>query len=329
MPTTVTSKVGATNTPTTMDYSTLQAWEDACPANLVTDDKIWRGECYDQGKFTAGINIGGQTVDATRYVELTCAAGASFKDKSGVRTTALTYNATTGSGVAIEPTSGHTFTRSISYCRFTGLQAQRSGYQYIFNGGGNATFDSCIIDISNRTETGISGSIASTDKFNNCLFLRGASAVALDVQSTFNGCTFVQVSGSSSGTAIWSRYNSAILKNCAVFGFATLLGGGTLASGTDYNASDLSSFGTGTHNQTSLTFVDQFESTTVDFRAKSSGSLDLNGTPDTTNIPTDISGTTRDAVNPTIGAWEVLVNATSFTVSGDEGSVFYSIYTGW
>ena len=38
MPTTTTKTIGSTG-----DYSTLQAWEDACPANLVTADEIWRG----------------------------------------------------------------------------------------------------------------------------------------------------------------------------------------------------------------------------------------------------------------------------------------------
>ena len=69
MPTTVVKSIGTTG----RDYSTLQAWEDACPANLVSDDKIWKGECYNDSEFTSGLHVSGITTDSTRYVWLTAA----------------------------------------------------------------------------------------------------------------------------------------------------------------------------------------------------------------------------------------------------------------
>ena len=84
------------------DYSTLQAWEDACPANLVTDGNIWRGECYNDSEFSSSgtlVTIAGITTDATHYVELTTATGHSFQDHADVRTNALKYNQSNGVGL--------------------------------------------------------------------------------------------------------------------------------------------------------------------------------------------------------------------------------------
>lgn len=317
MPTTVTSKIGVTNSPTTMDYSTLQAWEDACPANLVTDDKIWEGQCYDQGEFTgASLSISGQTVDSTRYVSLKCASGASFKDKSGVRSTALAYSSS--NGVAIKTTSGYTscVTVSTDYTRVDGLQISATGAQslaYYENASANThgLVSSCIL-ASNGGGQGcrVSGKITNslltyTRATGDGIYLYSTSAEA-------HGCTIVNTTGSSGDGISTFAYTGSVVKNCAVFGFTTF--GGTNAT-KSYNATDLSS-GAGTSSQTSLTFANQFVSSTNDFRAVSTGSLDLNGTPDTTYLSTDISGTTRHATTPTIGAWEYTSSSTDYTDTG-------------
>jgi len=39
MPTTTVKVIG-----TSGDYTTIQGWEDACPANIVTTDEIWEGQ---------------------------------------------------------------------------------------------------------------------------------------------------------------------------------------------------------------------------------------------------------------------------------------------
>ena len=43
MATTVVKTIG-----TGGDYSTLQSWEDACPADLVSADQIWQGRVKNQ-----------------------------------------------------------------------------------------------------------------------------------------------------------------------------------------------------------------------------------------------------------------------------------------
>lgn len=299
MPTVVTKTIGATSSPVTPDYTTLQAWEDALPANLVSADEQHIGECLDQGTFTGALEISGQTTDATRNIILRCASGASFKDKSGVRTTALRYN--TSNGVAIE-TSGIAVTCGVQYTRFEGLQVKRTAYSGTLGFSitmANGDVNQCILhghQVLNMNNT--------TTKIRNTLFeVPSGSNNGPMGQCPLYGCTIVSV-GNNGTNGFVSSYNAMVAKNCAVFGFANFANG-TPAAGSDYNATDLSSAVTGTHNVTSLTFSDQFESITNDFRAKSTGSLDLNGTPDSTNTPDDITGLTRHASTPTIGCWEV------------------------
>ena len=120
MPTPVVSSIGTTG----RDYSTLQAWEDACPANLVTADQIWKGECYNDSEFTAKVVISGQTTDATRYVWLTAAAGQSFQDHASARTNPLVYDQSKGVGVRGGPDS--LVTLNSDYARATRLQIKQT-----------------------------------------------------------------------------------------------------------------------------------------------------------------------------------------------------------
>lgn len=313
MPTDTIKKVGATNSPTTMDYSTVQSWEDACPANLVTADQRWIGECYDQGEFaTAGapLVISGTTVDSTRYLILRCATGASFKDKSGVRTTALTYNAS--NGVAIRCTAGYiqAIDVQVDYTQLIGLQVKTTltgadaTIRDTANAAINGLIDSCLV--YSKCFTGIwwSGKVTNSLIIVDNSFGRG---IRVEMSNgAFYGCTVVGIA-SDSGQGIYSSTAGSIaptIKNCAIFGFASASSAGNTFTGS-YNATDQSSVGFGTNNQTSLTYASQFVSSSNDFRAVNTGSL-KNGTPDTTNIPNDITGTARDATTPYIGCWEVV-----------------------
>lgn len=316
MPTTVTSKIGATNSPTTMDYTTLQAWEDACPANLVTDDKIWRGECYDQGEFTGTgvlLTISGTTTDATRYVELTCAAGASFNDKAGVRSNALYYNAS--GGVAIRRTSGYGFTISnlVNYTRLNNLQIKKDLGNGAPIGPGSSQqgtwIDRCILHLAtslasiclNLTTTGSVKHLVS----NSLILGKSANVHCTVYSSAAYNCTCISTDGLGTNYST-TGYGTGTVKNCAGFGAGAFLTG--TPAYADYNASDIAGLG-GAHSLSSLTFADQFVSTTNDFRTVDTGSLDGAGTPDATYAPTDISNTTRHASTPTIGCWEVVAAA--------------------
>jgi len=54
------------------DESTLIAAEASLPADLVSDDEIWRFSCYKDSVFTdAGFIVTGSTTDTTHYIEFT------------------------------------------------------------------------------------------------------------------------------------------------------------------------------------------------------------------------------------------------------------------
>lgn len=328
MPTTVTSKIGATNSPVTMDYTTLQSWEDACPANLVTDDKIWRGEVYNQGELSSAaipsLSISGMTVDSTRYVELTTATGASFKDHADKLTNALKYDTT--KGACCKNTNGYSqvIVVGVDYTRISNLQlkstATPSGGIGASGARNNLLFQDLLVEYVSSTGIATYG---AASKVINCLSIRtgnttGSSAgIFLGGGSNAYGCTVLRYSDASStaGYAFSSTYGTATIKNCAGFGYGSFYTVGTSGAATGSNNASDQTISFGTSNQASLTYTSQFEGTTSsapDFRAKSTGSLDLNGTPDSTNTPNDIVGQTRHATTPTIGCWEV-VAATSDT----------------
>jgi hypothetical protein len=152
MPTTVVSTIGSGR-----DYSTIQAWEDACPANLVSADQIWKGLLYDEGGGTNGewtistnVIFSGVTTDATRYVWLDAAAGRSFVDNANRLTNALRYN--NANGVAIRGNGSYTGPIvDIGYnVKFTRLQIKRlsaaaNGADQIVNIAGPFVVDQCIL----------------------------------------------------------------------------------------------------------------------------------------------------------------------------------------
>lgn len=318
MPTTVTSKIGASNTPVTMDYSTLQAWEDASPADLVSDDKIWLGECYDQGEFTGSgvqLTVSGQTVDATRYVHLRCATGASFRDKAGVRTTALLYSAS--NGVAARTTGSYNpcIVASTQYTRIEGMQVKITGASVA--SALSVTVTHCRIE-GNLVQGDVSvvglvlGGVSSGDtKFINNLAVSATALYGIvgGASSEMHGNTSVRTAAGGTSAYVAGNYSTSVIRNNAGFGYTNFSTGVGVAAGSGFNGTD-DTTAVGSNNQTSLTFANQFTSATVDFRAVSTGSLDLHGTPDATNLTLDISKTTRDISTPTIGCWEVAAAAT-------------------
>lgn len=321
MPTDTIKKVGFTNTPTLMDYSTLQSWEDACPADITSTDERWIGECYDQGEFTSAttlLAIAGTTVDATRYIILRCATGASFSEKAGVRTTALFYNASNGVAARVTANYIGVINNVIPYTQIRGLQFKCGNGSRVYDDtlgtvGYNIVLDKLLCQNTDQLTINVAQGVAT-----NCLFVRnGGNNICFNsgrngaTGGTIVGCTLVNIgaAGTSKGLA-FDNYGSATVRDNAVFGFNTFIQYTGSSASSSNNATDLAS-GFGANNQTSLTFASQFQDSTNDFRAIGTGSLDLNGTPDATNIPADITGTTRHATTPTIGAWEVAAVSSS------------------
>lgn len=323
MPTTVTKTIG-----TGGDYSTLQAWEDACPANLVTADQIWRGEVKNQLFSSSGalLTISGQTTDSTRYVELTTASGASFADNANVRTNALRYNSSNGAAIATSGGYVNVVTISTAYTRMSKLQIQNTSGQLVT--GANCTLEQMIVEC-NWSPIKVNSSPLT---LKNCLvILKRSSAdhgidAAVGTLTVYN-CTIVRPSNyTAAGFGVEGVYGTITVKNTAIFGFSAFSRG---TATQNNNATDLAS-GAGTSSQTSLTYSSQFEnasagSGTEDFRAKSGGALVDNGVDlSGSGVTTDISGTARGATYD-IGAWEyananVSVSLTGINLTASRGT---------
>lgn len=298
-------KIGASNSPVTMDFSTIQAWEDACPADITATgtNEIYIGECYDQGDL-AGFTISGTTTDSTHYLWLRTATGASFRDNAGVRTNPLFPDNTKGVYLTASNNYGGVFNITSNYTRLSYLQMVQGGAATAigFNNGGHIV-DSCIVK---GASTPILG--ASTWDFTmiNCLLITGntfGSANGASCGHLFN-CTIVDPSAGGITGLLGSNYGATRdHHNCAVFGYGTMVSG-TNGGTSDYGATDTSTGVEGAHTLSGLTFSSQFVSSTNDFRAVATGGLKA-GTPDPTNAPVDITGQARDATTPYIGVWEV------------------------
>jgi len=308
------------------DYSTIQGWEDACPSNLTTggtdgDGVIWRGLLYAEGPGTDGewsstsqITISGSTVDATRYVELTTAAGQSFRDDADKATNALRYNP--ANGVAILLTGNNDQQdRTIDswgqqHTRLTGLQIRRGTTTYqreALRLGAGARVDGCIVRYDHEY---IAIRLAGGTVVNSLIYCTNSSGRAIGPTNDFVGIKNCTLHGVGGAWGVGPAYNSAHrLDNSAVFGFTDVASTtGNMSGSSSNNATNLASVGFGSSNQTSLTAADQFESLTggsEDFRAKSSGSLDGNAVRDASNTnDLDIVGQARSTTVPWIGAWE-------------------------
>lgn len=364
---TVIKKIGTSNSPTTMDYSTLQSWEDDSPDDLTTSEKssagtfigtfthgeslsfsisgatgkfletdgstyivygltsgnpgvadvitggtsganctvisgtpqnvgvIWQGQCYNQGNLNGNLTISGETTSATCYLELTTAAGASFRDNASVRSNALIYDDTKGIAITASTQYSEPWTCSVVFTRVSYLQFTNAA-----GGGGfrGANFiDSCIF----KCLTGGSRAIRDASKTVNCLVQLAGSVTGIHSLEAY-GCTVI------GGGLQYFSYAAMTVENCAGFGGTTFANAspytGFTYCSTDKSSLDGSGATGGTGNLLSQTFASQFVSTTVDFRAVNTGGLKA-GIPDLTNMPVDITGLTRDATTPYIGAWEV------------------------
>jgi hypothetical protein len=208
-------------------YTTLQAWEDACPADITASgtNENWEGELKNQ-TFTATsgtlLTIGGITTDATHRLILRCEAGASFKDNASAATNPLTYNPS--NGAALEVSGGYTIllSKSSQHMEITGVQMLHTNYlstsggpsRSVFSSSGNCTIRDCIV--AGFLDT-------SSDAFVNSLFFVAASWFW--DQTTLINCTAVRfVTGTGYlGHGGYGAPGSVL--NCLFLGFTTSISG--------------------------------------------------------------------------------------------------------
>lgn len=326
MPTTVTSSIGTSS----RDYSTLQAWEDACPANLVTSDQIWRGECYNDSQFTGTLNISGVTTDATRYIELTTATGQSFQDDAGVRSLPLRYDQSKGVGVSTTTAFTAAIESSVDYTRISKLQITSSGTHAnaLYFRAQNGVAENCIIygstSLTNNVQLGLSATLK-----NSVIYGVAETGVTFESNNAqLLGCTLVKpgAAGTASALNAFTHTSGNIVANCAIFNYNTTVNVAGRFSNLDYCVTDLASPGVASETGSlfSKTFSSQFENVTstgaADWRVKAGADLLGAGLPSYTGmLAADITGLTR--ANPsTIGAWEASASVTL----AQEGAQFYN-----
>jgi hypothetical protein len=337
MPTTTVKSVGSGGG---RDYSTIQAWEDACTANLVSADEIWKGELYNDSEFlkTSGavLTVSGITTDKNRYLWLTTASGQGFKDASGADADDLQYDQSRGVGVRCTGTYTDGFNCGSTRVLIENIQfAYNTGGSYSSSWGMNGgSYRGCLIE-----QTKTSAFTNNAARFINCLLVDKSSTGSgqmARINDRLNSCTMVRPSDLTAGgtgtNQDFGYYPDLI--DCAVFGFNTNFAG-TIGSynNCSYNASNSSSV-PGTSAQTSLTYADQFETVTDsarDWRVKAGSSLESNGTRaqgtegDLDLLGTndlDILGRARSTTTPTIGCWEYIAGGggpTEYTVTVTDG----------
>lgn len=303
MTTTITKSVGSAS----RDYATLALAWAALPTSLVTADQAWILELYNDSEFTPGsLYFTGKATDATRNIIIRCATGQSFRDNAGKLTNPLIYDATKGVGVSISGGSDPLFSFDVDYLTLDGLQVNGGslGCMKQTTTASHLVIKNCILSCAHSGGNGITNLHDAT--VINCLGIQAADGhgfVNNAGGSQFHNCTAVKT-GTETGShyGFSNNYSTPLVKDCAAFGFATAFRSG-LDSASDYNAGDTTV--PGTHSLSSLTFANQFVSTTADFRVKAGAGLISAGTRDQTyTSDLDIVGSARSTTAPTIGAWE-------------------------
>lgn len=309
MATTVVKTIGSTG-----DYSTIAAWIAAIPSNLVTVDEIWRGELLNE-EFSAAsemFNIAGKTTDATRYIELTAAAGCSFLDSPTVRDTPLRYNASFGARVIRTSTYGYTGQISVPHTKISRLQivnassgTNAGAALYATATAGGIDIDLCVLESSSKL-TGI-GSLylGYASKIRNSLVVQRDTAVSSIIARLYQGASAYGVTFAATNAVVsvgvQCDYGSPAMKNCYIGSAVAPVGGGVVPTTTNC-FSDATASGFSVASFSDATFYSVVDATR-DLRSASGSLLIDSGVEDLTNSPTDITGTPRTSPAD-VGAWE-------------------------
>lgn len=317
-------------------YTIPQVWEDASPANLVTDGNIWQGQMYNDSEFTSAagtdyLTMSGTTTDATHYKELTTAAGQSFQDHASVRTNGLRYNVSNGVGINLSAAYPGVIVKGTEdYGRVSKIQ-----FTYSANGLGGTILSAPsnvgwvwkdLLVQGGTSAGGADGFLLETNDalILNCLIIKKNASTtnhAVVLWGTTSGatkvigCTIVRCSEfTAGGTGILAVYNGVhVVQSTAVFGFTSPVNNTANFDGTasKFNATDKATSGLpGTNNNYSVTyssvtpFVGADSSGTLDFKAVAATTLAGAGFLDATNAPNDISAYVRPS-GPTIGTWQL------------------------
>jgi len=313
-------------------YTTITAWESACPANLVSVDQIWEGHLYPDGGGTDGewilsalLTIATTTVDATRFMRLRAAAGHAFYDHANKLTNALRYN--TANGVAVRANYGYGTgaIRQGERSQLVGLQVSYERSALYNDSGANWLTDRCILS-GGQSNQHIVRIAAGTNAIvsNSLIISRGDrdGVYTVGAGATFKNCTFIKPTGVAASAISSGGYGGvSTFQNCAIFGFNAPTTG--FSGSSSYNGTNLSSIG-GSNNQVSQTFADQFENISsvaaLDARLKSTNTIEGDGSAALLYGAYDILGQGWNTT-PSLGAFEGDVAAGgAYTLTCEHGT---------
>lgn len=290
----VTKSIGAS----ARDYSTLPTWESACPADIVAEDIIWKGVCYNDSVFTNKVTISGVTVDATRYVWLAGATPIDGKKYSASYTRIKVTDADNSIAVNV----------SLHYTRITDLQ---------FSNGNNnqkiITADPYVVTISGCLFWGDSTYYGAEAMFvyrsgatfsyvyNNVIYGTFATGGLLAAVTTDGSVYFYNNTMYVVNAAVCLRIkdtNAAHVKNCIIMGGSKCIDYGSTPANASYNiTSDTTATGTG--SLVSKVATNQFISVTLgseDFSLKAGSDAWRSGTHLGTVLSTDVRNVSRNYV---------------------------------
>jgi hypothetical protein len=303
------------------NYGTLSLWRasiaTSTSGNLVIEDTYYRDECYNDTEFVNDMAaLSGYTTDATHTITLTAAAGQSFADHANAQTNALRYNQ--ANGVGFRNTTNYHVTAPVQIAvhnvTVSRLQMKKGGNYFTCL----ESYDSnnCVVK-GNLFDGGDTYSAAVRHfgyapgyVFTNNLIIVTAGGNGLHYQNSGDGSlsvsfnTIVAPSDAGGATAIYVNYETVELKNCAIFGFTNIAGGGA----TQTYVTCMTDKASPPSGCTQVTYANQFVNTTAagaDFRVKAGADLINAATTDATYGATDIVGTTRpQGASYDIGCWE-------------------------
>lgn len=323
MPTTVVKTIGSGS-----DYSTIQAWEDACPtSNLVTADQIWEGRCKNQ-TFSGStvLTVGGTTTSSSCYKHLTTDTGASFRDHGSASSNALRYNASNGAAISgSSPYALYCIDASgENYFRISNLQVQTQSALRGIRGVAGSMVLNCIFEAAGAQI------VSGIEYLANSLFVQRGNDTSL---ATWTGdvamynCTWVVPSNFTAASNLlnFAYGGTRTARNCAFFGCSNLqstLGGGGLTFTTCFTDDPTPPSGcTAVAFDTSTgSGFETITDTGRDFRIKASSAMRDAGTTDSTNAATDIIGRARpQGSGYDVGCWEA-VTSVSYSLTAASGT---------
>lgn len=318
------------------DYATLQAWEDACPADLVAVDQIWQGQLLagEHVYTTRPLVIGSSTIaNSSCYVELTAAPGASFLDHASKATNPLRYDPTKGAAIRYDGSTQWAITIAAPYCRINKIQikctdaSSTAGGAITMTGTAatNADVNQCILESAARV--GSSGTVLLRGVgsiLRNSLVIQRSTTTTTAIASFTDAagatnCTFISI-GATLANGIATQYAGGTLKNIYVGGATNPHNGGSTMTKTNCY-SDVAATGFTVAPLSTATFINLSDGT-HDFRLPTGSTLIDAGIADATYAPLDVYGTSRPQNGSyDVGAWETVVaDVTAPTLTSPTGA---------